>query len=289
MNVTLPSADHTSVRLEAVFGPGRSWTSQGGSSATVWETQAYHLLWSDGVARDSDLRRLWEARKGRQPYPVVLLARSEDDSKVRVAGPQDARPARELPAGRVLDLLEASRAMATREAASFLAREFSRLEDAVVPGLRVKDLLTPYFLRERLRRRAVDDQRLSEAVKSVLPIGNVAWRSLFQSWGYQVDKLPQRGYLLRHENAPIAVVHPHRDASQFSRLTDKGELPEGMVLADCDRHGAYWGILTAEGRYRVFQRRPPVGPATGQHVEIDTGELERKDRLYLGLLAPEVA
>ena len=95
---------------------------------------------------------MWEARKGRQPYPVVLLALPEDDSKIRVAGPQDARPVRELPAGRVLDLLEASRSMATREAASFLAREFIRLEEAVVPGLRVKDLLTPYFLRERLPR-----------------------------------------------------------------------------------------------------------------------------------------
>ena len=51
---------------------------------------------------------------------MVLLAPSKDDSKVRVAGPQDARPVRELPAGRILDLLEASRSMATREAASFL-------------------------------------------------------------------------------------------------------------------------------------------------------------------------
>ena len=128
---------------------------------------------------------------------------------------------------------------------------------------------------------------MSHAIKGVPLTGSVAWRSLFQGLGYQVEKLPQRGYLLRHDNAPIAVVHPHRDASQFSRLTDNGELPEGMVLADCDRHGAFWGILTAEGRYRLFQRRPPVGPATGQHVEIDTGELERKDRLYLGMLAPE--
>ena len=196
-------------------------------------------------------------------------------------------PVRELPVGRVLDLLEASRRLAAREAASLLSREFSRLEDAVVPGLRVKDLLTPYFLRERLRRRPIDEQRLSRAVGGVSTTGNVAWRSLFQGMGYQVEQLPQRGYLLRYDNAPVAVVHPHRDASQFSRLTDKGELPEGMVLADCGQHGAYWGILAAEGRYRLFQRRPPVGPATGQHVEIDTGELERKDRLYLGILAPE--
>ena len=71
--------------------------------------------------------------KGRQAYPVVLLAPPEDDSKVRVAGPQDARPVRELSAGRVLDLLETSRSLVAREAASFLGRELSRLEEAVVP------------------------------------------------------------------------------------------------------------------------------------------------------------
>ena len=285
--MTSPTAEQTSARLEAVFGLGRNWVSQEGSSATVWETPAYHLLWFDGTASEMELRRLWEARKGRQAYPVVLLTPADDDSYIRVAGPQDARPLRELPVGRVLDLLEASRRLAAREAASLLTREFSRLEDAVVPGLRVKDLLTPYFLRERLRRRPIDEQRLSHAVEGVSTTGNIAWRSLFQSMGYQVEQLPHRGYLLRRDNAPIAVVHSHRDASQFSRLTDNGELPEGMVLADCDRHGAFWGILTAEGRYRLFQRRPPLGPATGQHVEIDTGELERKDHLYLGLLAPE--
>ena len=284
--MTSPTANQTSARLEATFGLGRDWTSQAGQSATVWETPAYHLLWFDDAASDVELRRLWEARKGRQAYPVVLLAPSDDSNKVRVAGPQDARPVRELPVSRVLDLLETSRSLAAREAASFLAREFSRLEEAVVPGLRVKDLLTPHFMRERLRW-PINEQRLSGAVEGIASTGSIAWRSLFQGMGYQVEQLPQRGYLLRHDNAPVAVVHPHRDASQFSRLTDNGELPEGMVLADCAQHGAHWGVLTAEGRYRLFQRRPPVGPATGQHVEIDLDELERSDRFYLGLLAPE--
>ena len=284
--MTSPTANQTSARLEATFGLGRNWTSQAGQSATVWETPAYHLLWFDDAANDVELRRLWEARKGRQAYPVVLLARSDDVNKVRVAGPQDARPVRELPVSRVLDLLETSRSLAAREAASFLAREFSRLEEAVVPGLRVKDLLTPHFMRERLRW-PINEQRLSGTVEGIASTGSIAWRSLFQGMGYQVEQLPQRGYLLRHDNAPVAVVHPHRDASQFSRLTDNGELPEGMVLADCAQHGAHWGVLTAEGRYRLFQRRPPVGPATGQHVEIDLDELERSDRFYLGLLAPE--
>ena len=284
--MTSPTASQTSARLEATFGLGRDWTSQAGQSATVWETPAYHLLWFDDAASDVELRRLWEARKGRQAYPVVLLAPSGDVNKLRVAGPQDARPVRELPVSQVLHLLETSRSLAAREAASFLAMEFGRLEEAVVPGLRVKDLLTPHFMRERLRR-PINEQRLSGAVEGIAPTGSIGWRSLFQGMGYQVEQLPQRGYLLRHGDAPVAVVHPHRDASQFSRLTDNGELPEGMVLADCAQHGAHWGVLTAEGRYRLFQRRPPVGPATGQHVEIDLSELERSDRFYLGLLAPE--
>ena len=207
--MTSPTANQTSARLEATFGLGRDWTSQAGQSATVWETPAYHLLWFDDAASDVELRRLWEARKGRQAYPVVLLARSDGVNKLRVAGPQDSRPVRELPVSRVLDLLETSRSLSAREAASFLAREFSRLEEAVVPGLRVKNLLTPHFMRERLRR-PINEQRLSSAVEGIASTGSIAWRSLFQGMGYQVEQLPQRGYLLRHDNAPVAVVHPHR-------------------------------------------------------------------------------
>ena len=284
--MTISTTNPIPLRLESTFGTGRKWTSQAGSTATAWELPAYHLLWADYATAEGEIRRLWEARKGRQAYPVILLAPSDDESKIRVAGPQDARPVRELPAGRVLDLLEASRNLSAREAASFQAREFSRLEEAVVPGLRVKDLLTPHFLRDRLRW-FVNEQRLQSAIEGTTRTGSVAWRSLFQGMGYEVEQLPQRGYLLRHDNVPVAVVHPQRDPSQFSRLTDNGELPEGVVLADCGQYGAQWGILAASGRYRLFQRRPPVGPATGQHLEIDTAELERKDRLYLGLLAPD--
>ena len=277
--------NQTSARLEAVFGGGRAWTS-GTVTTRAWETPAYHLLWTESGERESVLREIWEARKGRHAYTVVLLAPSSDPAKLRVAGPQNARPVRELPVGRVIELLEASRSLSVREAASLLAREFSRLEEAVVPGVRVKDFLTPHFLGDRLRR-PINEQQLSRAIEDIAPVVGMAWRSLFQGLGYQVEQLPKRGYLLRSDGAPIVVVHPHRDASQFSRLTDNGELPEGMVLADCAQYGADWGVLAAEGRYRLFQRKPLVGPATGQHLELDVGELERRDRFYLGLLAPE--
>ena len=284
--MALRPTNQTAARLEATFGFGLRWTSPSGTTTTGWETQAYHLLWFDGAINEVESRRLWEDRKGHQSYPVVLLSPTDDASKVRVVGPQGSRPVRELPAGRVLDLLETGRSLAVREAASFLTREFSRLEEAVVPGLRVKDLLTPHFLRVRLRT-TINEQRLAGAVEGVGPTGSMTWRSLFHDMGYQVDRLPRHGYLLQHNRVPVAVVHPHQYASQISRLTDTGELPEGRLLADCARQGAPWGVLTAEGRYRLFQKRPPVGSATGQHVEIDLRELERTDRIYLGILAPD--
>ena len=286
MNMTISAAASVPVRIEAVFGIGRVWRSQAGASATVWETPAYHLLWFDHVASEIELRRIWEARKGRAAYVVVLLAASTDPSKVRAAGPQDARPVRELPVGRVIDLLEMSRNFSVREAASFIAREFNRLEESVVPGLRVKDLLTPHFVQARLRWSA-NGQRLTGVAERVGRTRDLGWRSLFQSLGYQIERLPLRGYLLRHGNAPVAVVHPHNNPALFGHLTGQGALPEGIVLADCEKYGALWGVLAAQGRYRLFKRRPPTGAATGQHIEIDLSELDREDWLYVGLLGPE--
>ena len=60
--MTTPTANQTSVRLEAIFGLGRSWTSPEGSPATVWETQAYHLLWFKGATGEAEMRKSWEAR-----------------------------------------------------------------------------------------------------------------------------------------------------------------------------------------------------------------------------------
>ena len=260
--MTSSTANQISTQVESAFGEGIPWTSPSNTSAVAWEKPGYHLIWSDEVASETEIRRLWEDRKGRQAYSVVLLAPAENTGNVQVAGPQDARPIRELPAGRVLDLLQTASSMAVRQATSFLAREFGRLEDAVVPGLKVKDLLTPHFARERLRWPG-NASRLSDALGKTPSTGNIEWRSLFQGMGYQVDQLPKRGYLLRHDGSPVAVVHPYPDPSQLGGLTENEALPEGLVLADCGQHGAQWGILEAAGRYRLFQRNPPCRPGDG--------------------------
>ena len=277
---------HPVVReIESHFGEGREWTAQPGFTATVWETPAYQLLWTDSRS-ETDLRMLWEARQGRRGWVVILLAASGDPGRVQVVGPQSARPVRDLLIGQVWRLLQKSRDDAPRDAASLLASEFGRLEESAVPGIRVKDLLTPHFVQDRLRR-SENQRQLADAVAGVELSGDLTWRSPFERFGYRIQQLPQRGYLLRHDDAPVAVVHPYRSPSLFSRLTRNGELPEGLALADCRHHNARWAILASGGRYRLFSSRPPVGPASGQYIELDADDLERENRFYLGLLSPE--
>ena len=106
----------------------------------------------------------------------------------------------------------------------------------MIPGLRVKDLLTPHFLRERLRSPA-NQNKLLAAVQDLPRTLSSGWRDFFQKLGYQIQTR-RRGYLLRYDDMPIAVVSPYRDPALFSRLTANGELPEGMVLADCQEQDA---------------------------------------------------
>ena len=282
--MTAPTAHATQSALASLFGEGDPWSGSNGETATVWATPAFDLVWCEG-GRNTILRRAWEARRGLGARPVVLLAAADNESRVRLCGPLHARPVRELPADRVLALLERAAPLHFNEAASMLTREFIRLEEAALPGLRVKELLTPHFVRERL---TANREQLEGALEGVSEDVARNWRPLFQGLGYRIEQLQQRGYLLRDASGvPIVVMHPSTNADAFGLLTADGALPEGLLLADCERHGAEWGVLAAGGRYRLFQRRPASGAAGGQWLEIDASELEADSRFCLGLLAPE--
>ena len=281
----IADANGTPGRLAAAFGEGAAW-SGGDAASTVWLTEGFDLLWRPG-GTDAELRRVWEARKGLGARPVILLAPAEDAERVRVLGPVEARPVRTLPAARVLTLLDRASSLHFNQAASLLAGEFIRIGESALPGLGVKELLTPHFARERLRepaRRA----RLEGAIEGVSDAAAAHWRDLFRALGYRDEQLRERGYLMRDASgAPVVVVHPSTDPDAFGRLNQQGAPPDGFLLADCERHGAGWGVLAARGRYRLFQRRPASGAAGGQWIEIDAGELEADNRFCLGLLAPD--
>lgn len=273
-------------RLTAEFGDGARWTSSDGAEALAWTLDGFDLLWRGG-GTETQLRNSWNERKDRGPRPLVLLAPMSDAAKCRVCGPQQPRPIHQLPIAPVLHVLRETAALHFNEAAQTLSREFARLEGAAVPGLRVKELLTPHFVRERLRPRR---SQLDETIDEVTSADARAWSPLVRKLGYAAERLPRRGHLLRDADdphgAPIAVVHPSNDPDAFGQLTVDGALPEGLLLADCERHGAAWGILAAGGRYRLFQRRPESGAAGGRYLEIDANDITRDSRFCLGLLSP---
>lgn len=272
--------------LTDTFGVGQAWRGNAGA-ATLWPLTGFDLLWIDGAPGAAALRRRWIERKQARPaQPLILLAAAAAPN-LHIVGPREAQPIRELSAARVLPLLQSCRDDHPLAASVFLGRELARLEECVVPGLRVKDLLTPHFIRERLRWSEYR-QPLREAIAALADAGAaLPWRALFQNLGYRIEELPRQGYLLRGPDAaPLAVVHPFNDAARFSQLNANGELPEGLALADCRRYGAPWALLAAGSRLRIFQDRPPAGAATGHYLELDTAELLPPDRFYLGLLAP---
>ncbi len=273
-------------RLTTEFGDGARRTTSDGAAALAWRLGEFDLLWHS-AASDTALRQTWGERKNRGPRPLVLVAPMSDPAKIRVCGPQHPQPIRELPIEPLLRILREAAALHFNEAAQTLSGGFDRLERAALPGLRVKELLTPHFVRERLRPRRA---RLAETIADVTDADARAWSTLFRTLGYAAEQLPRRGHLLRDEQdphgSPIAVVHPSNDPDAFGQLTADGALPEGLLLADCERHGAAWGILAAGGRYRLFQRRPESGAAGGQYLEIDANDLKGDSRFCLGLLSP---
>ena len=282
-------ADQKRDAIRSRLGESREWSASEGVSMPAWEMDSYHLVWDGGSNTDAALRRLWTAKKGNRPYPVVALTQADDADKVRVVGPQQPNPVREILFDAVLDLLVECRSYTQRSAASTLAREFARLEESVVPGVRVKDLLTPYFVRERLEW-PVNKDKLEDSIVSLAGArinSGTSWRALFNQLGYQIQELSLRGYLLRFDGAPIAVIHPLQNAEMFNRFDDKGQLPEGVLLADCEKYGASWGLLIAQGRIRLFRYNPAVGSAANRHIEFDLDDIRAGDRFYLGLLAPD--
>jgi hypothetical protein len=207
---------------------------------------------------------------------------------VRALGPTDDRSAvREIPVDRLAALLQrissASRLTAARE----VSEELQRLDEAGVPGLVVKDLLTRHLLQVRLRAMP-DWHQLEEAVAPLPPAPD--WRGLLTGFGYTLERRRQRGWLARAAGAPTLVVHPLADTAAFSRLDSDGRPPEGTLAVDCRAEGVSYGVLASGGRLRLFrsgaEAEPGAAAATTSYIELDAADLRPEDRPLLALLGP---
>jgi Eco57I restriction-modification methylase len=160
----------------------------------------------------------------------------------------------------------------------------SARQQAGIPGLKVRDLLTLRSLDSRFRG---DPGRWQRALQVSREIGRGSdWRSVLTSLGYDLERR-HRGRLARFEGWPVAVVHPMRDAAAFARLAADGRPPEGVLLNDCKADGAPFGILASATRLRLFRADPTAGSASASYLDLDAAALRDDDWPFLALLGPE--
>jgi len=276
--------------LAADFGPpippsgtATDPAGAGGGIASVWVVGEVEVALASSLA-ERRLRALWRTRQAKRAVPLLVV--TDAPSGARVLGPRGDEPVRELAVEALVQALAEIRAKPRREAAASLAETLERRDRTSIPGIVIRGLLTKHVLTRRLRRyRPEDWAHLATAAEKVR--ANRPWRENLAALGYQTEELPDRGYVLRFEERPIAVVLPLPDPGAFSRATDEGALPEGLLISDCRREGVDWGLLASEGRFRLFPAKTPVGAATGRYLELDIAEADPDDWPYIGLLAPE--
>lgn len=279
----MTNQDKVVARIATALGAGTHLSGPGTADLTrVWTEPPFEAALARPGLPDAAIRRLWRSRHGGRATLLLLLV--PVDTRVRVLGPTDhSGPIREVDVEGMLTVLHAARTLSRRDAAAYLATELERLDEATIPGLIIRGFLTRHVLSRRLRRSPHWTTLADKA--SSLRKGR-SWRENLSVLGYEVEP-GKRGYVLRAKGRPIAVVHPYADPAAFARTTAEGNLPEGILVADCHRHGVRYGVLATDSRFRIHLADAAMGSATGRYLELDLMTTRTDDWPLLGVLAPE--
>ncbi len=242
-----------------------------------------------GTAAEQALRRTWRARRGSGATPLLLVAADPErpDSVLALGVVDAAGPVRSIQTSALADVLQRISIRPRLEAIRELATELDRLDQAGIPGLKLRELLTLHTLDVRLRG---DPARWGEAMETTKAIGRDAdWRAVLTGLGYELERRRHRGYLARFEGRPVIVVHLKADPAEFARLDEDGRPPEGLLLNDCQSDGAPFGVLAhgSGSRLRLFEADPALGSSAARYLDVDAGALREEDRPFLALLGPE--
>ena len=232
-------------------------------------------------ASETFMRARWRERVGNSELGYLLITDdSKTDGSVLVLGPGEAtEPLRSMDCEGLASAIERAATMPSLEASRHIATEVVRLAGR---GLLVSGLLTRHMLEHRILDDPMFGVFAAEALQDVHWDGD--WRSLPTGLGYDIETLEPRGYLLRFDGSPVAVVHPKADPNHFVRLDDAGRPSEGVLAADCRSRGARYGLLACRNRYRLFDCDPAA--STAEWLDLDAQLLGDERRAYLALLAP---
>ena len=261
------------------YGVGREAPVPSGVSRAVAVNRIEVAIAVDG--RERSLRARWRERAENKGLAYLLVVDDhEHTGSVRTLGPRTHNePIRSVDCAGLAAVIEATAGMTALGAVRHLAGEVVRLAGR---GLVTSGLLTRHSLEDRFGRDAHRWPAAQRAVASLQIKGD--WRSVLAGLGYEVERLPQRGWLAHHDGRPVAVVHPWANPEDFVRLDEIGRPAEGVLAGDCRRHGVRYGVMACRNRYRLFDCDPSA--TTAEWLDLDAALLGEDRRPYLALLAP---
>jgi hypothetical protein len=235
------------------------------------------------VVDEAPLRKAWRARADGGPTPLLLVVDDpQRKATVRALGPLASDgPVRAVGSAEMLAVLSRLPSLSSLHAVRELAEEIDRLDRTGIAGLTVTGLGTHHLFAERLRHTPA----WLELTKLAEP-AHGEWRELLGALGFRLERRATRGWIVRHEGRPIAVVWPLADPAAFSKLDRDGRPPEGVLLNACHEEGVPYGILASGARLRLFEADPVTGSAAARYLELDAAALAPEDRPLLGLLSP---
>lgn len=270
-------------QLTEVLGRG---FSDKGHPVWVPAGKGYEVVASEKTLERSDLKGLRDRRDDRRAASVIAICAPGADGNVKVIGPTADGPMREFAIESVLTVLDRSLEDENADNPSaFIEREFRRLEESIVPGVRVKDLLTPYYVRERLLHNRRLEKLAGAIDMSRLGRGSTNSRRNFETLGWELEQT-RGGFLLKHQGATRAVLHVKSTAAGMSRMSAEGVLPEGALINACGEHNLDFGIMAHGSRLRLFRARPEVGSAVSSFIEIDVAETRPEDKAAARIFSP---
>lgn len=230
---------------------------------------------------ERSLRARWREHADKMDFRYLLVIDDpEHPDSVRTLGPRTYNePIRSVDCAKLSTAIENTASMPNLDAVRHLAGEVRRLAGR---GKVVHGLLTHHTLEARFRDHLDRWTAAAEITDSLLINGH--WKTLLGGMGYQIEMLPQRGYLARFNGRPVAMVHPWAEPEYFVRVDDMGRPAEGLLASDCHQHGVRYGIMACRDRYRLFDCDPSA--TTGEWLDLDADLLGEQNRPFLALLSP---
>ena len=230
---------------------------------------------------ERSLRARWREHADKMDFRYLLVIDDQDHpDSVRTLGPRTYNePIRSVDCAKLSAAIEATAPMHNLDAVRHLAREVIRLAGR---GKVVHGLLTHHTLEARFHHHPVRWTAAAEITQGLSVIGD--WKTLLHGMGYEIERLPLRGYLARRNGRPVAMVHPWATPDHFVRVDEMGRPAEGLLASDCQKHGVRYGIMACRDRYRLFDCDPSA--TTGEWLDLDADLLGEEDRPYLAVLSP---